>query len=102
MAKWKHVLRWTPEIFGTKVRGTACGTASALSRMYVSSPTLDYDALTPFDRGGMIAPLLGGALLVVDQAFPVYTSVVVYLVTGVFVLLLQETAGHGGERSFVH
>ena len=27
--------RWTPEIFGTKVRGTACGIASALSRMYV-------------------------------------------------------------------
>lgn len=27
---------WTPEIFGTKVRGTACGIASALSRMYVS------------------------------------------------------------------
>ena len=24
---------WTPEIFGTKVRGTACGTASALSRV---------------------------------------------------------------------
>lgn len=28
---------WTPEIFGTKVRGTACGIASALSRMYVLS-----------------------------------------------------------------
>lgn len=28
--------RWTPEIFGTKVRGTVCGIASALSRMYVS------------------------------------------------------------------
>ena len=26
---------WTPEIFGTKVRGTACGIASALSRVYV-------------------------------------------------------------------
>ncbi|KIJ64572.1 hypothetical protein HYDPIDRAFT_90001 [Hydnomerulius pinastri MD-312] len=76
---------WTPEIFGTKVRGTACGIASALSRI-----------------GGMIAPLLGGALLVIDRSFPVYTSVVVYIITGVFVLLLQETAGQGGERSFVH
>lgn len=26
---------WTPEIFGTKVRGTACGIASALSRVCV-------------------------------------------------------------------
>ena len=34
--KWaERYPRWTPEIFGTKVRGTACGIASALSRMYV-------------------------------------------------------------------
>lgn len=79
---------WTPEIFGTKVRGTACGIASALSRI-----------------GGMIAPLLGGALLVFNRGFPVWTSVVVYVITGVFVLLLHESAGNisgGTERSFVH
>lgn len=79
---------WTPEIFGTKVRGTACGIASALSRI-----------------GGMIAPLLGGALLVLNRGFPVWTSVVVYGITGVFVLLLHESAGSingGAERSFVH
>ncbi|KAG1901158.1 MFS general substrate transporter [Suillus fuscotomentosus] len=78
---------WTPEIFGTKVRGTACGIASALSRI-----------------GGMIAPLLGGALLVLNRGVPVWASVVVYIITGVFVLLLHESAGHirGGERSFVH
>lgn len=79
---------WTPEIFGTKVRGTACGIASALSRI-----------------GGMIAPLLGGALLVLNRGFPVWTSVVVYGITGVFVLLLHESAGNtngGAERSFMH
>ncbi|KIJ17575.1 hypothetical protein PAXINDRAFT_175426 [Paxillus involutus ATCC 200175] len=76
---------WTPEIFGTKVRGTACGIASALSRI-----------------GGMIAPLLGGALLVMDRSFPVYTSVVVYLVSTACVLLLHETAGQGGEGAFIH
>ncbi|KAG1814987.1 MFS general substrate transporter [Suillus variegatus] len=78
---------WTPEIFGTKVRGTACGIASALSRI-----------------GGMIAPLLGGALLVLNRGVPVWASVVVYIITGVFVLLLHESAGHirGGERSFAH
>ncbi|KAH7924538.1 MFS general substrate transporter [Leucogyrophana mollusca] len=76
---------WTPEIFGTKVRGTACGIASALSRI-----------------GGMIAPMLGGALLVVDRAFPVYTSVVVYILTGIFVLMLKESAGGKGEAAFIH
>ncbi|KAG2138594.1 MFS general substrate transporter [Suillus bovinus] len=78
---------WTPEIFGTKVRGTACGIASALSRI-----------------GGMIAPLLGGVLLVLNRGIPVWTSVVVYAITGVFVLLLHESAGNirGAERSFVH
>lgn len=51
----------------------------------------------------MIAPLLGGALLVVNRAFPVWTSVVVYLITGFFVLLLHETAGNGSvERSLMH
>ncbi|KAH7885489.1 major facilitator superfamily domain-containing protein [Phlebopus sp. FC_14] len=76
---------WTPEIFGTKVRGTACGIASALSRI-----------------GGMIAPLLGGTLLVVNRAFPVYTSVGVYVVSGACVLLLHETAGQNGAGGFVH
>ncbi|KAG6333244.1 hypothetical protein ID866_5839 [Astraeus odoratus] len=76
---------WTPEIFGTEVRGTACGTASALSRI-----------------GGMIAPLLGGALMMINRALPVYTSIVVYVIAVVCVLLLRETAGHRGERSFTH
>ncbi|KAF9222968.1 MFS general substrate transporter [Gyrodon lividus] len=76
---------WTPEIFGTKVRGTACGIASALSRI-----------------GGMIAPLLGGVLLVMDRSFPVYTSVVVYLISAACVFLLHETAGQGAEATFMH
>ncbi|EGN93976.1 hypothetical protein SERLA73DRAFT_63470, partial [Serpula lacrymans var. lacrymans S7.3] len=76
---------WTPEIFGTKVRGTACGIASALSRI-----------------GGMIAPMLGGSLLVINRAFPVYTSVVVYLVAVVCILLLKENEGASGVRTFVH
>ncbi|KAJ3004463.1 hypothetical protein NUW54_g4803 [Trametes sanguinea] len=32
-AMWAVLYGWTPEIFGTKVRGTACGIASALSRI---------------------------------------------------------------------
>lgn len=67
---------WTPEIFSTGVRGTACGIATALSRI-----------------GGMIAPLVGGALLVVNRAFPVYASILVYMFGMTCVLLLHETPG---------
>ncbi|GJE98431.1 MFS general substrate transporter [Phanerochaete sordida] len=75
-AMWAVLYGWTPEIFGTKVRGTACGIASALSRI-----------------GGMIAPILGGMLLVIDNSFPVYASVVIFLIAGLSVLLLREKEG---------
>ncbi|KAI0953359.1 hypothetical protein AcW1_007597 [Taiwanofungus camphoratus] len=85
-AMWAVLYGWTPEIFGTKVRGTACGIASALSRI-----------------GGMIAPMLGGTLLTIDHSIPVYTSIVVFVVAGVCVLLLDEKEGErGGERVIVH
>ncbi|KAL4081150.1 major facilitator superfamily domain-containing protein [Scleroderma citrinum] len=76
---------WTPELFGTEVRGTACGLATALSRI-----------------GGIIAPLLGGALLSVNRTLPVYASVVVYVFMIVFVLLLRETRGRRDSRSLSH
>ncbi|KAH0826166.1 major facilitator superfamily domain-containing protein [Lanmaoa asiatica] len=57
-------------------------------------------------RGGMIAPLLGGTLLFINRSFPVYASVVVYLVTALCIVLLRETAGQGGggngERALMH
>ncbi|KAJ4482425.1 MFS general substrate transporter, partial [Lentinula aciculospora] len=85
---WAVLYGWTPEIFGTEIRGTACGIASALSRI-----------------GGMIAPALGGVFLMINRSVPVYTSVGVFCFAGVCVLLLQENAGDGGRkgrRSFVH
>ncbi|KAI0269991.1 major facilitator superfamily domain-containing protein [Gloeopeniophorella convolvens] len=86
---WAVLYGWTPEIFATKVRGTACGAASALSRI-----------------GGMIAPIVGGTLLMVDTSFPVYTSIVVFALSGVCVLMLSETAGasgpKGGRGALVH
>ncbi|KAF8907387.1 major facilitator superfamily domain-containing protein [Mucidula mucida] len=86
-AMWAVLYGWTPEIFGTKVRGTACGFASALSRI-----------------GGMIAPILGGVLLMIDRAVPVYTSVVVFIVAGFCVLALRERKGDADTRgrTFVH
>ncbi|KXN80839.1 hypothetical protein AN958_07202 [Leucoagaricus sp. SymC.cos] len=88
-AMWAVLYGWTPEIFGTKVRGSACGIASALSRI-----------------GGMIAPLLGGTLLMINRAVPVYTSVVVFAIAGFCVLLLKEDEGdkstRGKGRVIVH
>ncbi|KAF8580134.1 MFS general substrate transporter [Ramaria rubella] len=69
---WAVLYGMTPEIFATKVRGTACGTASALSRI-----------------GGMLAPLAGGALLVVNNSFPVYASIVIFAAGGLCVLPLR-------------
>ncbi|KAJ7464707.1 MFS general substrate transporter [Mycena galericulata] len=77
---WAVLYGWTPEIFATKVRGTAGGIASALSRI-----------------GGMIAPMLGGVLLLVSRAAPVYTSMAVFVFAAGCVLLLSEDEGEGGR-----
>ncbi|KAH8981894.1 MFS general substrate transporter [Lactarius akahatsu] len=79
---WAVLYGWTPEIFATRVRGTACGAASALSRI-----------------GGMIAPMAGGALLMVDTSFPVYVSIVVFVLSGFCVLLLKESPSAGASKS---
>lgn len=54
----------------------------------------------------MIAPLLGGMLLMVNRSVPVYASVVIFAIAGVCVLLLKEDAGDGGresgERAILH
>ncbi|GEM12452.1 MFS transporter [Rhodotorula toruloides] len=55
----------TPEIFPTSLRGTACGIASALSRL-----------------AGIVAPLLTGALLSLSStALPLLLSAVCFLTT---------------------
>lgn len=46
--------------------------------------------LFPVARGGMIAPILGGQLLTIDVSFPVYTSVVTFVIAGICVLFLSE------------
>ncbi|KZT44614.1 MFS general substrate transporter [Sistotremastrum suecicum HHB10207 ss-3] len=78
---WAILYGWTPTIFATELRGTACGSASALSRI-----------------GGIIAPLLGGWLLMLDPAFPVYASAAAFVLAGICVLALPEH-GNGDRRS---
>lgn len=47
----------------------------------------------------MIAPIAGGALLMVDSSFPVYTSIVVFTLSGFCVLLLKEIPSAGASKS---
>lgn len=51
----------------------------------------------------MIAPILGGSLLMVDHSFPVYASIGIFIVAGICVLLLKEDEGErGGARVIAH
>ncbi|KAF9807243.1 hypothetical protein IEO21_08295 [Rhodonia placenta] len=85
-AMWAVLYGWTPEMFGTKVRGSACGIASALSRI-----------------GGMIAPMLGGALLSINNSVPVYASIVIFVLAGLCVLLLhEEKKERSAGRALMH
>ena len=47
----------------------------------------------------MIAPVLGGQLLAIDVSFPVYTSVVTYMIAGICVLFLKEEEKREGEEN---
>jgi len=119
------VYRWTPEIFTTDgksllfslsggrgsdsvrsvVRGTACGIASALSRVYAPLPPFLLKPSSYFSfSGGMIAPLVGGVLLMLNPAFPVYASIIVFVVAGLSALLLKEDSAPGakGQGALVH
>ena len=45
----------------------------------------------------MIAPILGGILLMMNRSIPVYTSVVIFAIAGFCVLLLKEEAGESAR-----
>ena len=84
------------------VRGSACGIASALSRMYDSRFVhVELYAYMICNSGGMIAPMLGGILLVMNRAVPVYTAVIVFAIAGFCVLLLKEDENSRREKGKV-
>ena len=54
----------------------------------------------------MIAPLVGGTLLMIDPSLPVYASVLVFALAGTFVLFIKEPNGaneiKGRRAAIVH
>ncbi|UZJ51463.1 hypothetical protein CBS101457_000783 [Exobasidium rhododendri] len=58
------IYSYSPEVFETKLRGTASGTASALSRF-----------------AGMLAPVLAGILMNVDANLPLYLGFALFALT---------------------
>ncbi|KAG0289019.1 hypothetical protein BGZ96_007312 [Linnemannia gamsii] len=68
---------YTPEVFPSDIRGTACGVAAAVSRL-----------------AGIITPLIVGAMLSVNTYFPLYTASVMFFVSAVCMCFLPiETKG---------
>ncbi|KAL7423637.1 hypothetical protein Q5752_001218 [Cryptotrichosporon argae] len=78
----------TPETFGTGIRGTACGTSAALSRLT-----------------GICAPVVAGTLLALSPALPVFASAAIFALTAGCALLLpfERAAGPAGRPgAFAH
>lgn len=82
---WAILYGITPDIFPPNIRGTACGTASALSRI-----------------GGMIAPILGGHLLAMDTSLPMYVAAGILTVAAACVLLLPTEGENNGGSGYTH
>ncbi|KAI1317558.1 hypothetical protein EDD11_008252, partial [Mortierella claussenii] len=55
---------YTPEVFPSDIRGTACGVAAAMSRL-----------------AGIVSPLIVGIMLTVSTYFPLYASCVTFFIS---------------------
>lgn len=76
---------YTPEVFPSSYRGTACGIASSFSRL-----------------AGVLAPLLTGILLSIDVSLPLYVACSCFAVTAYFMITLPiETRLKGIKRRVV-
>ncbi|GAA5891536.1 hypothetical protein JCM6882_004503 [Rhodosporidiobolus microsporus] len=67
---------WTPECFPTSTRGTACGLASALSRL-----------------SGIVAPLVTGVLLSISISLPLFISGCCFFATAACAWGLRDVEG---------
>ncbi|GBB96130.1 hypothetical protein RclHR1_02690015 [Rhizophagus clarus] len=74
---WSVIYCYTPEVFGTKVRGTACGISSVFARIT-----------------GMISPILTGVLISVSISAPLYVTSFAFFILAILVFMLPiETRG---------
>ncbi|OWZ53581.1 membrane transporter [Cryptococcus neoformans 125.91] len=77
----------TPETFGTSIRGTACGTSAALSRLT-----------------GVMAPVSAGFLLTLTPSLPVFTSAAIFCMTAACSMALpfERIRGAGRGNRMMH
>lgn len=81
----------TPEVFGISIRGTACGTSAALSRLYVqiSNTLRDYPLIQRVIHStGIMAPVLAGVLLSISPALPLVASAAIFAATAACAIML--------------
>jgi hypothetical protein len=45
----------------------------------------------------MIAPMMGGTLIMIDPSYPVYASTVIFTLSGICVMLIEEPPKGSGE-----
>ncbi|CAI2166316.1 5538_t:CDS:2 [Funneliformis geosporum] len=74
---WAVIYCYTPEVFDTKVRGTACGISSVFARIT-----------------GMVAPIVTGNLISIGASAPLYVTSLVFGLLAAFIFMLPiETRG---------
>lgn len=78
------IYAYTPEAFPTSTRGTACGIASALSRL-----------------AGIIAPIVTGLLLSINVSAPLFLSSVCFFITAGCAAILPIETRVKGRRGTV-
>lgn len=75
----------TPETFGTSIRGTACGTSAALSRL-----------------AGVIAPVVAGFLIKLSANLPLFITTIIYILTAACALALPPDRVEKGAAISTH
>ncbi|CAG8497549.1 11194_t:CDS:2 [Rhizophagus irregularis] len=74
---WSVIYCYTPEVFETKIRGTACGISSVFARIT-----------------GMISPIITGTLISLSVSAPLYVTSFVFGILAILVFMLPiETRG---------
>ena len=88
----------TPETFGTTIRGTACGTSAALSRLYVHFREQGAINDVMMHRTGIMAPVSAGLLLTLSPSLPVFVSAAIFVATAACSLALPFERVPEGKR----